>query len=368
MAYETVGLDWTSSMQQTYEFYKVNPRTWLDETPIKDIRSCTINRDRSAETLGSATFDGVGMEGEFYIRVYLMPIQNGRKYKIPLGTFLVQTRISSYTGKRETLNIEAYTPLIELKEKYPPVGYSLLQGDDILKTAGIIVAENIRAPVVKNETIVKTVTNPGGFVSEIEDTWLSYITALLGNAKYELSLDPLGNVMFSPITDPVAMQPVFTYNDDNSSIIYPEVSMDYDLYNVPNVVEVVLSNSLGYYKARVVNNDSNSKISVASRGREVVHRVTNPDDLIATDCNTEVGKAYINDYARDLLRNLSTIKRTINYTHGYCPVRVGDCIRFNYSRANMRNIKAVVESQSISCVPGCPVSEKAVYTERLWGD
>lgn len=368
MPYETVGLDWTSSMQQTYEFYKVNPRTWLDEAPIKDIRSCTINRDSSDDTLGSATFDGVGMDGEFYIRVYLMPIQNGRKYKVPLGTFLVQTRLSSYTGKRETLNIEAYTPLIELKEKYPPVGYALLKGDDILKTAGTIVDENIRAPVVKNESVIKTVTNPGGFVSELDDTWLSYLTSLLANAKYEFDMDALGNIMFKPITDPVTMRPVFTYSDDNSSIIYPEVTMDYDLYNVPNVVEVVISNGLGYYKARAANNDPNSKISTVSRGREVVHRTTNPDDLIATDVSTIAGKQYLDDYAKDLLKTLSTIKRTINYTHGYCPVRIGDCIRFNYERANIRNIKAVVESQSISCVPGCPVTEKAVYTERLWGE
>lgn len=65
------NVDWTKSMQQTYEFYKVDPLTWLDDAKINTIKSCTINRDSGDETLGSATFDGDEMDGEFYIRVYL---------------------------------------------------------------------------------------------------------------------------------------------------------------------------------------------------------------------------------------------------------------------------------------------------------
>ena len=55
-----------------------------------------------------------------------------------------------------------------------------------------------------------------------------------------------------------------------------------------------------------------------------------------------------------------------SYTHAYCPVRVGDCVRLNYSRAGLENVKAKVISQSITCESGCPVSEKAVFTTNLW--
>ena len=63
---------------------------------------------------------------------------------------------------------------------------------------------------------------------------------------------------------------------------------------------------------------------------------------------------------------MSKNKYTITYTHGYCPVRVGDCVRLNYSRAELNGVKAKVISQSIKCEPGCPVTEKAVYTAKLW--
>lgn len=75
----------------------------------------------------------------------------------------------------------------------------------------------------------------------------------------------------------------------------------------------------------------------------------------------------IDDYAKAQLKALSTLTYTISYTHGYCPVRVGDCVRFVYPEAGLKDVKAKVISQSISCTPGCSVSEKATYTVRLWG-
>ena len=68
-----------------------------------------------------------------------------------------------------------------------------------------------------------------------------------------------------------------------------------------------------------------------------------------------------------LLRDLSTLEYTVSYTHGYCPVRLGDCVRLNYERAGITNVKAKVISQTIKCTPGCSVTEKAVFTKRLWG-
>ena len=69
----------------------------------------------------------------------------------------------------------------------------------------------------------------------------------------------------------------------------------------------------------------------------------------------------------NLLTELSTIEYTLSYTHGYCPVRIGDCVMFNYSRAGITGIKAKVISQSIKCEPGCQVTEKAIFTTKLWG-
>lgn len=349
--------DWHSSMQQTFEYYIVDPGTWKDVRRLDTVLACTISRDSEQETLGNATIDVAESLGECYVRAYLVTIQNGVTEKHPLGTFLVQTPSYNFDGKSQAVSLDAYTPLLELKENPPPLGYSLLKGENIMDVAYRLCREHARAPVVKTSA---TDTLFDDFIANSNDTWLTFSRDLIANAKYIFDLDELGRILFAPKQDVASMQPVWTYNDDNSSILYSNVTLEHDLYGIPNVVEVTYSNGANYYHARVVNDDSNSPVSTVSRGREIIYRVTDPD-LAGNPTGNE-----INLYAERLLKELSTIEYTIAYSHGYCPVRIGDCVRFNYARAGLENIKAKVISQSIDCKPGCQVTEKAVFSTKLW--
>lgn len=351
-------VDWLSSMQQTFEYYIVDPATWKDAKKIENVKSCSISRDSDAGTLGSASINITESVGECYVRIYLITIQNGIKERHPLGTFLVQTPSTSFNGKIRDLSMDAYTPLLELKETKPPLGYSVMKGTNIMTIARQLTQENTRAPVVPASCDTNLFSN---FVAETDDSWLTFLTDLLLNAKYSYDLDEMGRILFAPEQDTASLQPVWTYNDDNSSILYPNLNMDHDLYGIPNVVEVIYSHGNGYYYSRVINDDPNSPTSTVNRGREIIHRVSDPD-LIGDPTENQ-----IDEYANRLLRELSSLEYTITYTHGYCPVRVGDCVRFNYSRADLKNVKAKVISQTIKCEPGCPVTEKAVFTNRLWG-
>lgn len=351
-------VDWSASMQQTFEYYTVDPGTWKDIAPINNVKKCVISRDDDASTLGSATINITESIGECYIRAYLVTIQNGITERHPLGTFLVQTPSSSFDGKITDVSMDAYTPLLELKEKYPPIGYSIPKGENIMDYAYRLVRDNARAPVVQTGCDSNLFYD---FVAETNDTWLTFLIDLIANAKYKFDLDELGRILFSPEQDTASLQPIWTYNDDNSSILQADFNIDHDMYGIPNVVEVVYSNGADNYYSRVVNDDPNSPISTVNRGREIVHRETNPD-IIGDPTGSQ-----IDEYANQLLRNLSALEYTITYTHGYCPVRVGDCVRFNYTRAGMYNVKAKVISQSITCASGCQVTEKAVFTKKLWG-
>ena len=355
--------DWTKPMKQTFEFYIVDPGTWKDSTKIYNVKKCNINRDSEAETLGSATIDITESVGESYIRVYMITVQNGITEKHPLGTFLAQTPSSSFDGKIRNVSIDAYTPLLELKENQPPLGYSILKGANIMEMAYMLVRERARAPVVETKNDATLFYN---FVAETSDTWMSFTTDLIGNANYEFDLDELGRILFSPKQDTASLQPVWTYSDDNSSILYPSLSMDHDLYGVPNVVEVVYSNGGHSYYATAVNDDPNSPVSTVNRGRKIVYRATD-EDINNSFILQPNSKEQLEDYAQKLLRNLSTLEYRVTYKHGYCPVRVGDCVRLNYSRSGLTDIKGKVISQSIECEQGCPVTETTAFTTKLWG-
>lgn len=350
-------VDWSAPMQQTYEYYIVEPNTWKDLKPLNSIKTCTIKRDSEAETRGSATLNITESIGECYVRAYLITIQNGVKEKHPLGTFLVQSPSSSFDGRIKDVTMDAYTPLLELKEKQPPIGYYVAKNSNVMDAAYRLARENLRAPVSEPKCSETLFNN---FVADVDDTWLTFLIDLMKNVKYSFDLDEMGRILFSPKQDTASLQPVWTFDDTNSSILYPELSMDHDLYKIPNVVEVIYTNGEINYHTRIVNDDPNSPISTVNRGREIVYRETDPNVI------GDPTENRIDEYAKQLLRDLSTIEYTITYTHGYCPVRLGDCVRLNYTRAGIKNVKAKVISQSIKCEPGCPVTEKAVFTNKLW--
>ncbi len=360
--------NWSESMQQTFEYYTVDPGTWRDVKRLDNVKSCTITRDSDADTLGSATIDITESVGECYIRVYLITVQNGVREKHPLGTFLVQTPSSSFNGKIRNVSMDAYTPLLELKEGQPGIGYFIPKGENVMTMAHRLARENARAPVIK---AVCQTENAIDFAADPNDSWLSYLSDFMSNqiytnegkttiTKYKFDLDELGRITFAPVQDVSSLQPRWTFDDSNSSILYPELTMDHDLYGIPNVVEVIYDSNNEYLHAKVINDLETSPVSTVNRGRKITHRVYNPS---FTGNPTQ---EQINIYAEQLLSQLSSPQYTVSYTHGYCPVRLDDCVRLNYSRAGIVDVKAKVISQSIKCVPGCPVTEKAVFTTKLW--
>lgn len=350
-------IDWSESMEQSFEYYEVDPNTWKDIKKIENVKSCSIDRDESSDTLGSASISIVDTLGETYIRAYLLIRQNGNNFRVTLGTFLVQTPSSDFDGKNRNVTMDCYTPLLELKENPPPLGYTLMKGENIMERAYEICRENCRAPVV--ETKLEKVLE-ANFVSNTDDTWLVFLQDLLAQAKYKFYLNEEGKILFAPIQKLEQLKPVWTFNDDNSSILYPDINLEHDLYGIPNVVEVVCSTGTEMYTARIVNDDPNSPTSTVNRGREILYRETSPN--IQGIPSIE----QINEYAEALLEELSSVEYQVSYKHGYCPVRVGDCVRLNYEKADLKDVKAKVISQSINCETSCSVDETAVFTRKLW--
>lgn len=349
--------NWSESMEQTFEYYEVDPNTWKDIKKLDVVKSSSINWDESADTLGSASFSVVNMVGESYIRIYLITIQNGRKEKHPLGTFLVQTPQSAFDGKVNNVTMDAYTPLIELKENPVPLGYTLLKDDNIMQEAYRIVRSQVRCPVIETVSDKTLSTN---FVANSNDNYSVFINDLIAQAKYKIGLDEMSRIIFEPIVNIEALQPKYTFNDDNSSILLPDLTLKHDLYGIPNIVEVVCSTGSHIMYSIIKNEDPSSPTSIQSRGREIVYRVTNPE------LPGYPTQEQIDEYAEKLLKKLSSIEYTISFSHGYCPVKVGDCVRINYSKAGLQDIKAKITSQIINCETGCTVNSTAVFSKNLW--
>lgn len=352
---------WNESMEQTYEFYRVNPLTWQDQIPIRNITGCTIKRDSTQETLGSASLNCSEDLGECYVRVYLVTRQNGIKERFCLGTVLVQTPEMNFDGRTSDISMDCYTPLLELKDDKPPLGYTALKGTNIMNLAYDLVHEHCRAPVTLtqgkiNQELVED------FVADTDDTWLSYLTDLIAQASFRFGLDVDSSIIFSPIESTKAIQPVTTFSDDNSSILLPSINDKRDLYGIPNAIEMFMTTETNdYYYAYIENDDPNSVISTVNRGRVVLHREDRPS-FPGNPTESE-----FQEFAKQTLKKLSTLEHTITFTHGFVPyVQIGNGVRLNYKRAGLENVIAKVISQNIRCETGCMVETTATYTTELW--
>lgn len=351
-------INWVESMNQTFEYYIVDPYTWKDMKPINTITSSSIDRDSDTDLIDSASISTTESLGECYIRIYLIAIQNGIKEKVCLGTFLVQTPSRNFNGMNDDISLDAYSPILELKEKQSPIGYTILKNSNIMDNGYRIVRDNVRCPVVKPDCKELLSDN---FVSNLDETWPSFVRDLIAHAKYEIRLDEMSRILFAPKQNTASLQPVWTYDDSNSSILLPDITVNRDLYGIPNVVEVIYSSGRHHYYGKAINDDPNSPISTISRGREIVHRITDPN------LSGLPSQLQVQNYATEVLKELSSLEYTVTYSHGYCPVRLGDCVRLNYERAGIVNVKAKVIKQSIKCTTGCQVSETATFTNKLWG-
>ena len=188
--------DWLSSMEQSFEYYIVDPGTWKNSKRLDGVISCQITRDSEVETLGSVTIDVDGLTSEVYIRAYLVVVQNGVTERFPLATFLVQTPSMSFDGRKQSISLDAYMPLIELKENQPPLGYYVEQDANIMSEAHRIASEHMRAPVVP---ATDKTTMFRDFVSNSDDTWMTFLTDLVANAKFYFDLDEEGRLFLGSV-------------------------------------------------------------------------------------------------------------------------------------------------------------------------
>lgn len=361
-------IKWHESMQRTYEYYKVDPITWADTDLISTVTSSIIHRDLDTNTMEYLDIMADELYGEFYVRIYMVIFQNGYQFRLPpLGTFLVQSPSYLSDGKRKSISATAYSPLLELSENQPGPGYTIYGESNILSTVKTVVEENTRLRVVDSNQSLLSTDQYSAYISNTEDDWLTYLSDLLSYVDYRFGLDGKGSVLLVPNTNISDMQPSWTYSDDEVSILYPDITIEDDVYNIPNVVEVVASNANGYVSYYAENNDPASITSILNRGRRIIHRISAPETFGIYGSSSNVTTTVLQDYAKQYLRSLSTVTCKMSYEHAYCPVTIGDCVEMNYKRGGITGVKMKVISQSISCTPDAKVSEVAEFSKELWG-
>ena len=349
-------MDWTSSLRIDWRYTLVDPVTWVDTDEIPFVRSCSVTWDADSELLVSGSLEIDGEIGEEpYVRIWCDVVQGDLAERHAVATLLCQTAKGSTEGTVRTAEAEAYSPLLELSDDKPPVGWSVSGSAD---EAIALICSHMRAPYVRYESGVTLAT---AVVATEDESWLDMLWAVCEEAGLEFWVDGMGRLVFGPTAEPWALQPVQTISDtDPRGILFAEREVETDLFGIPNHFEAIRSDTGEWVKGEAWNDDPASISSTVRRGRVITHRETNPDGLPSGS-----SQLVADEYARTRLREESVITRTYTLDIGYLPLRLGDAIRFSDSKLGVEEV-VMVNGMELTCDVEARLSLTATSTEELW--
>lgn len=337
-------------MATTYRYCEVDPETWVDRSVIEDVKEAEITYDSTLATKGTMTMKAACDVGETYIRAYLI---RDKAAPVAIGTFLAQTSKSKHDGRTKLYDIEAYTPLHELAETYPPIGYFIPANTRIATKAAQMAAANCRAPITP---FPDSGAKSDPCVAATDETWLDFISEVLSQDSKWLLPDYDGSIVIASERDAESMQPVFEFNDGNASIVQADIEEVRDLYKVPNKVHVIADNGKQYI---ATNENDDTLLSYNNRGRWVEVRITDPK--LPEGFTDE----QLKNYTERELAKRSLVEHEVTFTHEWVPnLHIGDCVRIDFKRAG-KNAKAVIESMTLKCDKDALVKTKVIYTEVM---
>ncbi|MBR1445501.1 MAG: hypothetical protein IJ586_00230 [Alloprevotella sp.] len=345
-------MDWTRSMRQVPRYFRVNPASWLDAEPLDTVTSCKTTRERDSEVRESASlsFDGM-LDEEFWVRCYVDCTQDGTTERVPIGTWLVQTPRRTI-GTVSDVSAVAYSSLHPLRENHLPVLWHAPAGSNCAELARQVCETYGVAPVLASRSNARLAQN---FVAGHKQSALEVARALASAADMDVSVDALGRVTISPVQQSFAMLPQWTFRDDGQSILENGAEEEFDWFDVPNVCEVVSGDLVG--RAEL---PSEEPMSEARRGRRVVLRVENPDEL-KSGATQELADLV----AEMRLREACATERTIRATHGLCPLRAGECAEVDWS-AHGLSMRGIVERQEIDVETGMRIASTIKSESGRW--
>lgn len=254
---------------------------------------CEIYPNKSAPSLrmtGNSSIKTT-MSGEFIrdaridlLRDKIRPelIIDGTVY--PLGVYLPVTVKNRESETNRTVQIEAWDQCWQVQDVRTEGILHLASGTNyidavkqLLALAGIVIV--IATPTSATLTEDREDWEPG-------TDYLTIINQLLDEINYNpLWFNQSGAAVLEPESTPTAANIEHVINSDNiESLMLPGTLSETDLYNSPNVFVCVCSNpdKAGVMTATAENTNPQSPLSIARRGRRIVH-VEKVDNIASQD-------------------------------------------------------------------------------------
>lgn len=352
-----MGINWFDGyMSKCYATF-VDEQSWLDGySPINDIGannleiiSGSIKHSNSDDLRESATIECLEYDTtvERWIRIWMDVKQDSNYAHEAIFTGLAISPGKQYDGLYQQNTVDCYSVLkpaqdILLKPGwYAPIG---AKGADLAKELLSV----IPAPVYI-DTDSESPRLEDSLIAESGENHLSMALAILNSIYWKLRINGMGEVYLEPIEENPS--PVITMDSTYGDIIEPQITIDYDWYECPNVFRAVTQDGI---VAEARDESDDSIFSIQNRGREVW---AEENDITLGD-NESLGK-----YAMRRLEELQRVNTLISYDRRFYPdLNVGDRVIINYPANKISGI-FLITSQNIELGYNAKTSEEAI---QVW--
>ena len=249
-----------------------------------------------------------------WVRLHLPPYADEDWVEWPQGVFLLSSP-RRHTDDAGTVwrSVDGYDQLQLLSDELAIVRH-VVMADSVYTTevATILWAAGVTAVVraSASRTPVDKEWDPG-------TSRLQVINELLAEINYQpLSFDELGNAIVQPYTAPSQRVEEWRYVDDESSLTLPQIDQEVDLFGIPNVWALVVSNpDQPPISAWYVNVNPASPTSTVRRGRYI------------TDFRTEqnaADQAALDAKVARLAFEASQVYEHLSFSTGLMPIHSGN--------------------------------------------
>ena len=338
-------MDWNKGFSARYYLGLVDSVTWLDGGTAQ-LTGGTITKNYTSDLVESATIDlreRLTLGAETWIRVWLDARQNGDSAHVPVFTGLLSTPKRNLEGNVVSYSGECYSVLKPAADVLLDRGWYAEKGRNGAELVRELLSVGPAPVEIQNES--PTLTEY--IVAEDNETNLSMAWKILETIGWRLRINGYGQIQILPTSTDISAS--FDYLSNDSLEL--NVTDTQDWFDCPNIFRAVIGN----FTATVTDDDPDSILSTATRGREVWMQETNPS---LGDGET------IEDYAKRRLIEEQSPSRTLSYDRRFSPnVEIGDLIYLSYPGHGI-NGTFMVTNQSIDLGYAAKTSEDVVIYEQ----
>jgi hypothetical protein len=331
---------------ETYTYRSVSWPDFVEGADLGNVTAGNVELSAFSDLKATCSFQFEGGEEpntNDLVRIYYsFDDDNGEHSEFCIGTFFIGYADANYRLNGDTLiasgRVNGWSTLKVLQDVQIGYAYTVSAGTYAIAKA-IEIIQNAGLPVnVANESTYQ-LSNDHTF--QPKDTLLTMVNWLCTAADYQAPYpDAYGTIQIQQYIDPSERATVATFKDDGQSIMYPDISIENDWQEIPNVYRLYYSTDEIAIRAEA-RNISGSKASLDRRGGRELVEVADVSELAGADSSAMAANLESMAAAK-LLNNSQEIER-VELSHPYIPLVANDAVQVNYANrawaGNVQNIK-----------------------------